>query len=207
MEQRKRMEAGCAKAALWMGIVFWLVALSLALRLVYTGYAALVPAQRYSVEPMADGGWYIAIEASPVAFSAVADSSLVPSHEEPANPKTLHLILLGADLLVHAAAAYVLFLLRRMFSEISGLRRRYPPHGVYGHGGVRPAAPSEGDAGRYPMPGAPILFGRRYGGGHPGWRPAGGAFPDCGLWGPAAAGKRRNAVRRRLWRLFCGWTG
>lgn len=120
MEQRKRMEAGCAKAALWMGIVFWLVALSLALRLVYTGYAALAPAQRYSVEPMADGGWYIAIEASPVAFSAVADSSLVPSHEEPANPKTLHLILLGADLLVHAAAAYVLFLLRRMFSEISG---------------------------------------------------------------------------------------
>lgn len=122
MEQRKRMEASCARAALWIGMVFWLVALSLALRLIYTGYAAIVPAQRYSVEPMADGSWHIAIEASPVAFSSIADSGLVSSYKEPANRKALHLILLGTDLLVHMAVAYVLFLLRRMLSEISGGR-------------------------------------------------------------------------------------
>lgn len=120
MEQKQRMQASCAKAALWIGIVFWLVALSLALRLIYTGYAAIVPAQRYHAEPMTDGSWHIAIEGSPLAFSNVADHSLISSDENPANPKALHLILLGADLLVHTAVAYVLFLLRKMLSEISG---------------------------------------------------------------------------------------
>lgn len=95
MEQKQRMQASCAKAALWIGIVFWLVALSLALRLIYTGYAAIVPAQRYHAEPMADGSWHIAIEGSPLAFSNVADHSLISSDENPANPKALHLILLG----------------------------------------------------------------------------------------------------------------
>ncbi len=120
MEQRQRMQAGCARGAMWIGIVFWLVALSLALRVIYTGYAAFASPQRYRTEAMSDGGWHIAIEGSPLAFSTVADHQLISSYEPPQHPKTLHLILLGTDLLIHAAVAYIIFLLRRMLSEISG---------------------------------------------------------------------------------------